>query len=143
MRRAAVLSRHRLPSGYRISLTLLWLLPIALLLLALLRAHGPSPALLDLRLLLPLLLMALPALYVWREGVDLLTDGLIVRAHWPRRYSYAELDAWRYDARAGRRVLTVWDCGGRKALECRAVLTGWSLLLRALRDHLRYRSWPP
>jgi hypothetical protein len=141
MRRAVVLSRHRLPPHYRAALALLWLLPIAVLLLALLGAHGPSPALLDPRLL-PLLLMTLPALYIWREGVDLLQDGIVVRVHWPRHYTYDELDNWYYDARPEKHVLTVWDCDGRKALECRAVLTGWPLLLRALHDHLRYRNWP-
>lgn len=142
MRRTIVLSRHRLPPNYRAALTLLWLLPIFILLLALLGAYGPSPALLDPRLLLPLLLMSLPALYVWREGVDLLDDGIVVRVYWPRHYSYDELDNWYYDSRPQMRVLTVWDCGGRKALECRAVLTDWPLLLRALHAHLRYRNWP-
>ncbi len=142
MSHAAILSRHRLPQRYRVTLTLLWLLPIFVLLLALLIAHGPSPALLDPRLMLLLMLMTLPALYTWREGVDLLKDGIVVRVHWPRRYAYSELDNWYYDARPDRRVLTVWDCAGRKALECRAVLTDWPLLLRALDDRLRYRNWP-
>jgi hypothetical protein len=138
-----VISRHRLPPPYRLGLTGLWLLPVGLLLVTLLVGVGVKPALLDLRLLLLLALMALPAVYVWREGVDVLADGLITRHYWPRYYPYARLDNWYYDGRADRRVLTIWGQGGDPIFQCqRGHLTGWPRLLAALKAHLRYRNWP-
>lgn len=138
-----VISRHRLPRSYRLGLTGLWLAPILLLFLALLLGCGVSPALVDPRLLLLLGVMAVPALYVWREGVDVLSGGLITRVHWPRYHAYETLDNWYYDGRPERRVLTVWAQGGQKVLECRAgQLTDWPALLAALKTNLRYRHWP-
>jgi len=137
-----VLSRHRLPRPYRIGLMTLWLTPIGLFLMTLLFSHGLTPALFDPRLLIPLLLMVIPALYVWREGVDVLPDGLRVNQHIPRYHAYAELDNWHYDSRPDKRVLMVWDSENHKALECRAVLTDMPRLLRALKDNLRPRNWP-
>ena len=138
-----VISRHRLPRLYRLSLTGLWLAPIGLLVLALLLGGGVSMALLDPRLLLPLGLMALPALYIWHEGVDVLPDGIITRVHWPRYHAYPTLDNWYYDGRPERRVLTIWTQGGCKALDCRAGhLTDWPTLVAALKANLRYRHWP-
>lgn len=138
-----VISRHRLPHPYRVGLAGLWLLPGGLLLLALLLGNGLSPALADPRLLLLFCLMAIPALYFWREGVDILPDGLVTRIHWPRFYTYDTLDNWYYDGRADRRVLTVREQGGRKVLECRAGhLTNFSSLLAALKANLRCRNWP-
>ena len=52
-----VISRHRLPRPYRISLTVLWLTPIVLFLLTLVFSHGLTPALFDPRLLIPFLLI--------------------------------------------------------------------------------------
>jgi hypothetical protein len=136
-----VLSRHRLPPVYRIGLATLWLLPVGIFSLSILLTHGFTFSLFDARFLLCLVFMSLPATYIWREGVDVLPGGLRVRIHWPRTYAYDELDNWYFDARPGRRVLTVWDAHNRRALECRG-LTDLPLLLRALKDHLRYRNWP-
>ena len=65
-----VLSRHRLPKTYRYLLAALWVTPALILLGSLMIARGISLHLVDPRLLLPLVVMALPALYIWREGVD-------------------------------------------------------------------------
>jgi len=128
-----VLSRHRLPRRYRAALIILWSLPLGLLLLALIISRGPSLALLDPRLLLPALLMLLPAWYVWQEGVDVLPRGIVARVHRPRFYDYTHLCGWRYDARPERRVLTIWDCEHRIVLECRAThLTEFAALLANL-----------
>ena len=138
-----VLSRHRLPHLYRFSLTGLWLLPIGLLLVAIVLGTGLSPVLFDPRLLFFFGLMAVPALYVWREGVDVLADGITVRVHWPHFRAYNSLDNWYYDTRTNRRVLTVWGCDGRKVLECRGGhLTHLPALLLALKTQIRYRNWP-
>ncbi|MFN8371716.1 MAG: hypothetical protein U0694_02405 [Anaerolineae bacterium] len=136
-----VISRHRLPRFYRLALTVLWLLPLAMLGGALLLAHG-LPPLLDVRLLAPLLLMALPALYIWQEGVDVLDNGIRARVHLPRFYPYEHLDNWYFDSRPQRRVLTIWSARG-KVLECRAGhLTDVPTLLRELKARVRYRGFP-
>ncbi len=138
-----VLSRHRLPAFYRIGLALFWLMPIGIFMLSLILTHGFSAELLDLHFLACLLLMTLPALYIWREGVDVLPNGLRVRIHVPRTYTYDELDNWYFDARPDKHTLTVWDTKNHRALECRAGhLTDLPLLLSALKTHLRYRNWP-
>lgn len=138
-----VLSRHRLTTRFRYALAALWVLPACILLLSLLIAHGFSLHLADPRLLLPLMVMAMPALYVWREGVDVLADGLRIRIHGWRYRRYEELDNWYLDTRPNRRLLTVWDQDGRKVLECHAAhLTDLPTLLATLKDKLRYRNWP-
>ena len=97
----------------------------------------------DLRLLLPLAIMALPALYIWHEGVDVLRDGLLVRLHWPRYYTFDDLDTWYVDTRPNQRRLTIWTHDQRKVLECHtAHLSDAPTLLRTLKTHLRYRHWP-
>lgn len=137
--RELVLSRHRLPPPYRLGLAALWLAPVGLLLLALVISRGVSPELLDLRLAAPLGLMALPALYVWQEGVDVLPGGIVARIYWPRYYPYRCLERWYLDDVPGERALTVWDGERRKVLECRAAhLTHLPLLLAALKMHVRY-----
>lgn len=137
----AVISRHRLPRGYRVGLTVGWLLPTAMLALTLLLRHGLS--LLDLRVLGLLALMTLPALYVWHEGIDVLHNGIIRRVHIPRYFPYDTLDNWYFDARETRRTLTVWDVQNRKVMEVRAGhLTEMPTLLRALKEHVRWRNWP-
>lgn len=139
----SVLSRHRLPRPYRFGLVALWLTPPLLLVLTPLLARGIDPALLDLRLWLPLLLMTLPALYIWQEGVDVRPDGITARYFWPRFHAYDRLDTWYYDARPGRRVITVWNARNDKLLECRAAhLTDARLLLEALHRHVRNRRFP-
>jgi hypothetical protein len=141
MRRERVISRHRLPRPYRVSLCALWLAPLALLSVVLVARHGLA-ALFDPRLLLPLLVMGIPACYVWREGVDVLQSGIVRRVHLSRYYPFEGLDTWYYDPRDGRRVLTVWDAGRHKVLEVRAAhLTDLPGLLRALDARVRSRPW--
>jgi hypothetical protein len=131
--KSAVLSRHRLPRAYRIGLVTVWSLPVCLLVGALLAGRGVNAALLDARLLVPLGVMLLPAVYVWQEGVDVLADGLVIRVHWPRRRDYAELERWSLGAEA----LTIWDQAQHKALEVQAAhLTDLPELVRALDEHL-------
>jgi len=144
MRSQTILSRHRLPHPYRWALAALWIAPACIFFVALLLNHGLSPALFDPRFLLPAVVMSLPALYIWREGVDVLPDGIIARVHLPHRYHpYAALGAWYLDTRPNRRVLTVWDVHNRKVLECRpGHLTDLPLLLRALKDNVCCRNWP-
>lgn len=138
-----VLSRHRLTPRYRYALAVLWVLPACILLVSLLIAHGVSLHLADPRLLLPLVVMALPALYIWREGVDVLADGLHIRVHGWRYRPFEELDNWYLDSRPNRRLLTIWDQDGRKVLECHAAhLTDLPTLLATLKAKLRYRNWP-
>jgi hypothetical protein len=141
MNSTPVLSRHRLPRVYRVGLAGLWLTPVVIFILTLFISHDFALNWVDARLLLCLALMCLPAAYIWREGVDVLPNGLRVRIHVPRTYAYDDLDNWYFDARSDKRVLTVWDSHNRRALECRG-LTDFPLLLRALKEHLRYRNWP-
>lgn len=130
---SAVLSRHRLPRLYRIGLAAAWSLPVGLLLGALLAGQRLNGALLDARLLVPLGVMLLPAVYIWQEGVDVLADGLVIRVHWPRRRDYAELARWSL----GEEALTIWDRAQQKALEVQAAhLTDMAGLARALGEHL-------
>ena len=138
-----VLSRHRLPKTYRYLLAALWVTPALILLGSLMIARGISLHLVDPRLLLPLVVMALPALYIWREGVDVLPEGLHIRLHGWRYRSFEELDHWYLDNRPQRRLLTIWDQQGRKVLEIHAAhLTNLSELLKTLKEKLRYRNWP-
>lgn len=136
--RQPVLSRHRLPGVYRYSITALWLTPIFLLILTIVLGRGFTSVMLDWRLILPLAIMTLPALYIWQEGVDVLPCGIRARVHVPRYYNYTALDTYFYDARADRHVLTVWDVNARKVLECRAGhLTKFPTLLASLKEHVR------
>lgn len=138
-----VVSQHRLPRGYRLALVLLWVTPPALLLLTIILIRGITPALLDLRLIAPMLVMGVPALYLWNEGVDVLPGGLVARVHVPRYYPFEGLGTWYYDARPERRVLTVWDSQQHKVLELRAGhLTDLPVLLRTLHQHVRPRIVP-
>lgn len=143
MDREPVLSRHRLPRKYRVSLSVLWIMPIIIFMAAILFSQGLTAALLDLRLWLPLAIMIIPAIYIWHEGVDVTPSGIIARVHRPRYYSYQQLDNWYYDKRPERHTLTVWDSDNRKVLECRAGhLTDLPKLLAALKTNLRNRQWP-
>ncbi len=138
-----VLSRHRLPRFYRVGLALMWLLPVGLFILSILLSHDFTLSVLDIRLLLCLGFMCLPAAYIWREGVDVLPGGLRVRIHVPRYYAYNELDNWYFDSRPDKRMLTIWDSNNNRALECHGGhLTDLPVLLHTLKDHLRYRNWP-
>ncbi len=143
MARQPVISRHRLPRGYRVGLAALWLTPPVLLLLTPLLVRGFDPAMIDPRLWGPLLIMSLPALYVWQEGVDVCRDGLTARTFWPRFYAYDCLDTWYFDARPDRRVISVWNADDRKVLEWRSAhLTQPRGLLDALHQHVRNRRFP-
>jgi hypothetical protein len=143
MSREPVLSRHRLPRFYRVGLAVLWLTPAALFVVTILVSHRFALGAFDMRFVALLLLMCLPALYIWREGVDVLHGGLRVHVHGTRTYRYDELDNWYFDQRPNRRVLTVWSTHNRRVLECRAGhLTEFPLLMRALKEHLRNRNWP-
>jgi hypothetical protein len=124
-----VLSRHRLPQPYRVLLTLLWVAPAILLAMTLIIAYGAMAA--DFRLFSMIVLMLLPALYVWREGVDATPSGIIRRIHGTQRYRYATLMHWEYRESTG--VLRVWDKAGHVALECRAAhLTEFEGLIEIL-----------
>ena len=141
--KAVVLSRHRLPRVYRVGIAGMWIAPIFMLVAAILVSRGVTAALLDPRFWLPLAIMFIPALYIWHEGVDVLSSGIVSRVHWPRYYAYHQLDNWYFDSRADRRTLTIWDAHNRKVLECRAGhLTDLPKLLTALKSNLRNRNWP-
>ena len=143
MNREPVLSRHRLPRFYRVSLAALWLTPIIIFVLVSIFQWGFTSALFDPRFVVPLLLMAIPAVYIWHEGVDVLPSGIIRRVHLPRYYPYSTLETWYFDRREDRRVLTIWDADNRKIVECRAGhLTDLPDLLDALKENVRYRYWP-
>ncbi len=143
MEKEPVLSRHRLPRMYRVSLSVLWITPITILTGAIIFSQGLTAALLDPRFWLPLAIMFIPAIYIWHEGVDVTASGIIARVHGRRYYSYQQLDNWYFDNRSDRRILTVWDGDNRKVLECRAShLTNLPKLLAALKTNLRNRQWP-
>jgi hypothetical protein len=116
---------------------------VLLFIVAILLSQGFTAALLDLRLLLFLALMLLPALYIWHEGVDVLSSGIIARVFWPRYYPFSALDNWYFDSRSDRHTLTIWNIDNRKVFECRAGhLTNLPFLLATLKTKLRYRHWP-
>lgn len=134
---APVLSRHRLPAPFRHLLTCLWLAPLCLFTLALLLAHGVTPALLDPRYLLLLAIMSIPAWVVWREGVDVLSGGIVHRAHLPRFYAYHELETWRLDRSAEGQILLIRSFAGDIVLATHARhLTDLPVLLDALRLYI-------
>src|SRR5262245_19080785 len=81
--REAILSRHRLPRVYRLGIAGLWITPIFMLVGAILVSRGATMAMLDPRFCLPLGIMMIPAWYIWREGVDVLSIGILRRVHWP------------------------------------------------------------
>jgi len=131
-----VIRRHRLPALYRVGLTVMWVVPLLIFLVTIIAVKGLDPALFSPRFWIPALVMVAPALYFWREGIDVLPDGLYRRMHLPRYYAFAEMSRWQYDAREGRRVLTIWD-GQEKIVECRAGhLTDFPALLETLENRL-------
>lgn len=132
-----VLSRHRLRQPYRVLLVALWLAPVGLLVAAVVIGKGMTPALFDPRLLLLLALMAVPALYVWQEGVDARRGGLTVRIQVPRFYAYTDLGGWHLAERPEGHILTVWDRDRSQVLAYHAAhLTNLPRLLHALETHL-------
>ncbi|MBE2184915.1 MAG: hypothetical protein IAE89_15910, partial [Anaerolineae bacterium] len=123
----AVIKRHRLPRSYRVLLPAFVLLPAPIFLIAILIGRGFSTALFDPRFWLPLCVALIPAIYWWREGVDVLETGIVRRIHLPCYYAFADLKDWAFLSRDG--VLVVWDQRGDKALECRQNLTDFPDLL--------------
>ncbi len=137
MSRSPAITRHRLPHPYRIGLTVLWNVPLLLFIVTIIAERGLDPALIDPRFLLPVLLMIAPSIYFWREGIDVLPDGLYRRIHVPHYYAFAEMARWDYDRRVDRQVLTIWDEQDQKIVECRAGhLTDFPALLKTLEDRL-------
>ena len=135
-----VLRRHRLPPLYRVGLSVMWVVPLLLFIGVIVSQRGIDPAFFDPRFFIPAGIMIAPALYFWREGIDVLPDGLYRRIHLPRYVPFTEMRRWRYDAREGRRVLTIWDADGQKLVECRAGhLTEFPALLEMLEERLTRR----
>jgi hypothetical protein len=99
---------------------------------AMMLCHGVS-AVTDPRFILPLIVMMLPATYIWREGVDVRHDGLVIRIHVPRFAPFSEIGDWHYDRRPEVRVITLWNRRRQIILEARAAhLTHVDKLLSAL-----------
>jgi len=133
-----IITRHRLPPRYRLGLTVMWLAPLLVFLVAIIAKQGINPALIDPRFLLPVLLMIVPAIYFWQEGIDVLPDGIYRRIHVPRYYAFKEMARWHYDRREDRHVLTIWDEQEGKIVECRAGhLTDFPALLEILEDRVK------
>jgi len=126
-----VYSRHRLPPPYRVLLTVTWVVPVILLLTAASIANRVT--VLDVRAL-PLLILLLPAVYSWREGVDVRDDGIVRRIHIPALIRYDAIHGWTHE----RDLLIVWDEQGEKLLECHAAhLTDFPRLTAALHKQVQ------
>ena len=137
LRLRPVMSRHRLPQPYRTLLTVGFLMPVPVLLITILAGKGFTPAVFDLRLLLPLLLMSVPAVFIWREGVDVHPNGLTARIHVPGRYhAFADLRGWRLEDYPEGIILRVWDQHEHALSIHAAHLTQLPALLMALEHHL-------
>lgn len=131
------LSRHRLPPPYRALLALFWATPVVLLFITLIATHGLSIFLLDLRLLLPLGFMLLPAWYVWRQGVDVVENGIIVNNIVSKHYVYTQLGGWQLVPTPQGYILTIWCDNQAIVLQVHAAhLSALSILLDALTKHL-------
>jgi hypothetical protein len=132
-----VISRHRLRQPYRLLLVGLWLLPILVFTVGLLIGHGATLKVFDPRLLLPLLLMAFPALYVWQEGIDAHVGGITARMYVPRYYAFDDLAGWRIENHRAGHILTVWNKQQRRVIAYHAAhLTRLPQLLAQLEAHL-------
>lgn len=135
------ISRHRLPSPYRALMTILWAMPVFLFVIAIIAGHGVTPFLFDVRLLLLVSLMLAPSWYVWRQGVDVVEDGLIIHGIWPKHYLYRHLGGWSVKTTPQGRILTIWRDNQSIILQTHAKhLSALSSLLEALAQHLRNRS---
>lgn len=142
MLQTKVLSRHRLPQPYRATIVVLWLLPALFLFIAVAVGNGLQWGLLHPVLWLALVAMASPALYMWREGIDVTEAGLVVCIRGYRKLPYAMLDTYYLHNYRGGRVLKLWDVNNQRVLSVYAAhLTGLPLLLRALKQQLRWRNW--
>lgn len=138
-----ITSRHRLPDPYRTVLCALWLTPVTLLMLTIIRFNGFSWGLLHPITIGAVGLMCLPAWLVWREGVDVTEKALYIRISGWRQRSFDELDTWTLDNRnPNDPILTVWDNTQHKVIHTHAAhLTDLPLLLRALKSRVRPRGW--
>jgi hypothetical protein len=135
-------SRHRLPEPFRSVLCGLWLTPATLMLLTLVHMHGLSWAVFHPFTLLAALVMALPAWYVWNEGVDVTETALRVRMTGWRVRTFEQLDTWHLDRRRDDAILTVWDRQNRRVIHTHAAhLTDLPALLRTLKTRVRERGW--
>jgi len=131
------LSTHRLPVFYRYSLTLLWVAIPALLVVAMLFSGGMRLAMFDPRLLLPLLLMLIPAMHIWQQGVDVYREGLRVRVYLPCYHPYETLAEWQLYPSPQGRILTIVNQERAAVLRYHAAhLTDLPLLVQALGRHL-------
>lgn len=132
-----LLSIHRLPKPYRWALTLLWLMPTAMFIGALLLQADTPLNLFDPRLTIPLLLMALPAAVVWRQGVDVYADGLLIRDIRPNYYTYLDLSGWNLHPSPEGRILTIWAVAHGAVLRTHAAhLSDLPALLHSLETKL-------
>ena len=105
-----VISRHRLPEPYRSLLCGLWLTPPALMFLTLIKLNGLTWAVFHPLTLLAGVLMALPAWYVWQQGVDVMPDALHIRITGWRRRTFDQLDTWTLAPNPpDEPILLVWD----------------------------------
>lgn len=137
-----VCSRHRLPHPYRIVLVCLWLAPISLLLFAMLVANGLRLAMVHPLFILVLMMMGFPAFYVWNEGIDITDAGIRIRMQGWRYRHFEQLDTWQLDTRRDERILKVWDINRQQVVACHAGhLTNLQILLKTLKDQVRYRHW--
>lgn len=137
--RDSVVSRHRLPQPYRTLLVCGWLALPTILLVGIMLGAGPSLSYFDPRFLLLIGLMALPAYYVWQEGVDVFEGGLLARFYVPRRYRYDRLSHWqvKFVWRVNAEILTVWDENNHIVLSRHlAHLSDVRRLIDTLSDHV-------
>jgi|GEM_PF-881850 len=135
------ISIHRLPTFYRYSLTLLWIAIPALLIGAVLLSRGVQLALFDPRLLILLLIMLLPAMHIWQQGVDVRGDGLLVRLYAPRFHQYEKLHSWQLESFPQGKVLSIVDIDEAYILRFHAAhLSDLPILLAALKHHLDTES---
>lgn len=134
----SVLSRHRLPHPYRYLLVGLWLTPLLLLILTIAVGNGVTLAFFDPRFLLLLVFMALPALYIWQEGVDVLAGGIRVRVYVPSYHPYQQLGGWDISQKPpSGEVICIWDHHQQTVLSYHtAHLTDLQNLREALHSHI-------
>ena len=137
-----VISRHRLPEPFRSILAFLWILPICLLSVTLIVQNGFSLNLFHPLMLLTVTAMALPAIYVWNEGVDVTRTGLNIRVQGWRSRTYDQLVCWTLSTYHETRILKIRDAHQQYVLNCHlAHLTDAAQLLRVLKSKVHYRHW--
>ena len=132
------ITRHRLIPPYRAALALMWCIPPVLLTGVLIVRANTVSSLIDPRYWLMLALMLLPALYIWREGIDVLRGGLRVNQHIPHTAPYSTLSGWRCDST--HRILTIWDDRGRIVFEMPAAhLSDVERVEQVLRENVKLK----